>query len=107
MNIKGSLVHPSPFKIPSDESEIEKVIELNNYTNQCLKTIGKQLDKIKTHFDDYSTSNISASKPLYKPLINLPSTRKRLSLVTQGTIEDIEQLFTKLSTLLTKKELLS
>ena len=90
---KGAIVHASPFKLPSDECEIKKVIEQNNYTNQCLKTIGKQLDTLETTFEDYSTSHTSTSKPLDKPLINLPSTRIRLSLATQDntTVEAIEK----------------
>ena len=97
---KGSTINASSFKIPGDESEIKKVIEQNNYTNQCLKTIGKQLDKIETTFDDYSNSHTSTSKTLEKPLFNLPSDRNKLSLVTQDThaVDAIEQIFNKLIT---------
>ena len=30
---KGNIVHASPFKLPSDDSEVKKVIEQNNYSN--------------------------------------------------------------------------
>ena len=41
-----------PFKLTNDNIEIKKAIEQNNYTNQCLKTIGKQLDKIEVKIDN-------------------------------------------------------
>lgn len=38
----------SPFKISTDEEKpVRKVIEQNNYTNQCLDVLGKQLDRIE------------------------------------------------------------
>lgn len=36
----------SPFKLPKEDAGVKPVIEQNNFTNQCLHTIGKQLDKI-------------------------------------------------------------
>ena len=94
---QGSEVPASPFKLPGTDPEIKKVIEQNNYTNQCLKTIGKQLDKLETSLDDQSAKS---TKSLDQPLLNLPSHRsKRNSLVTtdQSTVKAIEQLFTKLT----------
>ena len=66
---QGSEVPASPFKLPGTDPEIKKVIEQNNYTNQCLKTIGTQLDKVETHLD---STNITSKQSLDQPLLNLP-----------------------------------
>ncbi|KAL0004657.1 hypothetical protein SO802_012218 [Lithocarpus litseifolius] len=52
---KNQNVTATPFRFPSGEEKIvKKVIEQNNYTNQCLNVIGKQLDTVedKTSSDD-------------------------------------------------------
>jgi hypothetical protein len=40
-------VKASPFKVITPDEEIRKVFEQNNFTNQYLHSIGKQLDKIE------------------------------------------------------------
>ena len=47
-NHRGTDVIASPFKCATtpEEKVVRKVIEQNNYTNQCLGVIGKQLDRI-------------------------------------------------------------
>ena len=43
----------SPFKFPtSDEKPIKKVIEQNDYTNQCLGVIGKQLERVEEQIEN-------------------------------------------------------
>ena len=45
---KNANVVASPFQVPNNEETIVKrVIAQNNYTNQCLHVIGKQLDTIE------------------------------------------------------------
>ena len=43
---QGFEVVATLFKRPSSEDkQVKKVMEQNNYTNQCLDVIGKQLDR--------------------------------------------------------------
>ena len=50
---RGSDIVASPFKHPTNEEKVvKKVIEQNNYTNQCLGVIGKQLDRIEDRIDN-------------------------------------------------------
>ena len=80
-NHRGSDIVASPFKHPTnDEKVVKKVIEQNNYTNQCLGVIGKQLDRIEDRIDNkviLQPGNLS--KPIQfqeKPLVKLPTTRQ-------------------------------
>lgn len=64
----------SPFKISTDEEKpVKKVIEQNNYANQCLDVIGKQLDRIENKADIQPSSLVQS---LEKPLIKLPVNRQ-------------------------------
>ena len=91
-------------------TEIHKVIEQNNYTNQCLKTIGKQLDKIETKIDSNPIENSpSTSKVILEnPIIKLPSNRNKLGLETtkkeNKNIKKIEEIFSRLETKNLKEE---
>ena len=50
---RGSDVVAFPFKVPSSEEKpVKKVIEQNNFTNQCLGVIGKQLDRIEDRIEN-------------------------------------------------------
>ena len=43
----------SPFKVATDRHQpVDKVIEQNNYTNQCIHVIGKQLDRIEDKIEN-------------------------------------------------------
>lgn len=57
--------------------EDKKIVEQNNYNNQYLVTIRKQLDKIENMLKNTIEN---PSKIQEKPLLNLPETRKGLSL---------------------------
>ena len=49
----GEDVIDTPFRFPSiEEKLVKKVIEHNNYTNQCLHVIGKQLDRIEERVEN-------------------------------------------------------
>ncbi|KAI8542882.1 hypothetical protein RHMOL_Rhmol08G0174500 [Rhododendron molle] len=102
---KGSSIAASPFKLPTERAECKQIVEQINYTNQCLKTIGQQLDKIETKLDDGSkstcsipsSSNPSSSKIIEKPLIHLLEKRPKLSINQNQTIQKIEEILTKLT----------
>ena len=43
----------SPFKVATDRHQpVDKVIEQNNYTNQAIHVIGKQLDRIEDKIEN-------------------------------------------------------
>ena len=72
---KKAEVIACPFKIPYGTNDTSKVIQQNNFTNQYLAVIGKQLDKIETSMENHGSDQRIQPK-LEKPLINLPSNRK-------------------------------
>jgi hypothetical protein len=49
---RTTTVKASPFKVSSESTDVKKVIEQNNYTNQYLNSIGNQLDKIEEKLDN-------------------------------------------------------
>ncbi|KAK9989318.1 hypothetical protein SO802_029557 [Lithocarpus litseifolius] len=72
-------VTATPFRFPSGEEKIvRKVIEQNNYTNQCLGVIGKQLDRVEEKIENKVILQPgSPSKPIIeKPLVKLPTARQ-------------------------------
>ena len=81
-NHRGTDVIASPFKSTTtpEEKIVKKVIEQNNYTNQCLGVIGKQLDRIEDRIDNKVILQPgNPNKPiqtLEKPLVKLPTTRQ-------------------------------
>ena len=83
----------SPFQLPTSEEVVfSKVIALNNYTNQCLHVIGKQLDRMEEKVENKVILQLgNPSKPspaLEKPLVKLPTTRQAsLKSKDQTTLE--------------------
>ena len=78
---KKADVVASPFQHPtSEEVVVSKVIAQNNYTNQCLHVIGKQLDRMEEKVEKkviLQPGNPSKPSPaLEKPLVKLPTTRQ-------------------------------
>ena len=78
---KKADVVASPFQHPtSEEVVVSKVIAQNNYTNQCLHVIGKQLDRMEEKVEKKVILQLgNPSKPspaLEKPLVKLPTTRQ-------------------------------
>ena len=71
---KNSEVIASPSKV-TIKGELRKVVEQNNYTNQCFNIIGSQLDttenKIDTKNQDHKYEN---------PLMKLPDNRQGFNL---------------------------
>ena len=78
---KKADVVASPFQqLTSEEVVVSKVIVQNNYTNQCLHVIGKQLDRMEEKVENkviLQLGNPSKTSPaLEKPLVKLPTTRQ-------------------------------
>ena len=49
---QGFEVVATPCRRPSSEDKlVKKVMEQNNYTNQCLNVIGTQLDRIEDRIE--------------------------------------------------------
>ena len=90
---KKADVVASPFPHPtSEEVVVSKVIAQNNYTNQCLHVIGKQLDRMEEKVEKkviLQPGNPSKPSPaLEKPLVKLPTTRQAsLKSKDQTTLE--------------------
>ena len=87
---KKADVVASPFQHPtSEEVVVSKVIAQNNYTNQCLHVIGKQLERMEENVENkvilQSRSPSKPSPTLEKPLVKLPTTRQA-SLKTKDQI---------------------
>ena len=83
INRKGTKIKASPFKIAEiiDANtpisiETKKIIEQNNFVNNSLHIIDQQLDRIEEKIEKPTSSKNE------KPLIDLPSQRKNLSLET-------------------------
>ena len=78
--IRRKEIIASPFKVVTDRHQpVDKVIEQNNYTNQAIHVIGKQLDRIEDKIENKVILQPgNSSKPiqvLEKPLVKLPTTR--------------------------------
>ena len=106
---KKTNVVSSPFQHPtSEEAIVGKVIAQNNYTNQCLHVIGKQLDRMEEKVENkviLQPGNPSKPSPaLEKPLVKLPTTRQaNLKSKDQTALEVYLQKMEKLM----KKELVT
>ena len=78
---KKADVVASPFQHRTNEEVVvNKIIAQNNYTNQCLHVIGKQLDRMEEKVEKKAIlqpRNLSKPSPaLEKPLVKLPTTRQ-------------------------------
>ena len=78
---QGFEVVATPFrKLSNEDKPVKKVIEQNNYTNQCLDVIGKQLDRIENRIEAKAIPQLgNLVKPipsLEKPLVKLLVTRQ-------------------------------
>ena len=72
------------------------MIEQNNYTNQCLYVIGKQLDKVEERVENkviLQPENQAKPNPtLEKPLVKLSTTRQtNLRSKDKTTLEVVTQ----------------
>ncbi|CAL9003020.1 unnamed protein product, partial [Prunus brigantina] len=87
----------TPFKIPDPADEPNKrLVEQNNYTNQSLVVMGKQLDKIETKIDKLLPS-APKLKPIDKPLVHFQDLQPKFGLKTSSTTKKIEEMLEQLS----------
>jgi hypothetical protein len=94
---RTTTVKASPFKVASENTDVKKVIEQANYTNQYLNSIGNQLDKIEEKLDNKPLSK-EKHKPLKseKPIIKFPDLKSGTSLKVNKEkpfVEKIEEMF--------------
>jgi hypothetical protein len=93
------MVKASPFKVASENSDVKKVMEQNNYTNQYLNSIGNQLDKIEEKLDNKPLKQ-EKLKPLKqeKPLIKIPELKlgTGLKVNKNKSVEKIEEMLKEL-----------
>jgi hypothetical protein len=78
---RTTTVKASPFKVSSENTDVKKVIEQANYTNQYLNSIGNQLDKIEEKLDNKPLPK-EKHKPFKqeKPIIKFPDLQSGTSL---------------------------
>ena len=93
-----------PYQVhTNEETLVKKVITQNNYTNQCLHVVGKQLDRIEEQVENkviLQPGNTSKSIQLEKPLVKLPTTRQvslksRDKTALEIVIQKLEELVKK------------
>jgi hypothetical protein len=84
-------VKASSFKFASENTDVKKIIEQNNYTNQYLNFIGNQLDKIEEKLNNKS---VKQENPLIKP----PELKigKSLKVNKNKYVEKIEEMLKEL-----------
>jgi hypothetical protein len=84
-------VKASPFKTLTSDDDTRKILEQNNFTNQCLHVIGKQLDKIEEKIE-------SKPQPKQKPLIT-PEIKLGNALMVNSSrpVQRIEQMLKDLA----------
>ncbi|CAL9029900.1 unnamed protein product, partial [Prunus brigantina] len=93
----------TPFKIPDPTDEPNKrLIEQNNYTNQSLVVVGRQLDKIETKIDKLLPSTPKL-KSVDKPLVQFQDLQPKFALKTSSTTKKIEEMLDQLSPLIGEK----
>ncbi|CAL9004304.1 unnamed protein product [Prunus brigantina] len=87
----------APFKIPDPTNELNKcLVEQNNYTNQSLVVVEKQLDKIETKIDKLLPTTPKL-KSVDKPLVQFQDLQPKFALKTSSTTKKIEEMLEQLS----------
>ncbi|CAL2276992.1 unnamed protein product [Prunus armeniaca] len=69
INHRNTPIPASPFKTYEKDDDSKRLIEQNNYTNQSLIDIGKQLDTIETKIDKISSPEIKSKPKVEKPVV--------------------------------------
>ncbi|KAI5327771.1 hypothetical protein L3X38_027167 [Prunus dulcis] len=94
-----ALVAATPFKTFESSDPNRKMIEQNNYTNQSLITIGKQIDTIETKVDMLSPP-VADSRPrpkIEKPIVQFQELRSSPILKVNSTMKKIEEMLEQLT----------
>ncbi|KAI5317880.1 hypothetical protein L3X38_037587 [Prunus dulcis] len=92
-------VAATPFKTFESSDPNRKMIEQNNYTNQSLITIGKQLDTIETKVDMLSPP-VADSRPIpkiEKPIVQFQELKSSPVLKVNSTMKKIEEMLEQLT----------
>ncbi|KAI5350918.1 hypothetical protein L3X38_003809 [Prunus dulcis] len=92
-------VPATPFKTFESNDPHRKLIEQNNYTNQSLITIGKQLDTIETKVDLLSPP-VADSRPrpkVEKPIVQFQELKTSPVLKVNSTMKKIEDMLAQLT----------
>ena len=83
-------VTATPYKIPKEYVGIKPVIGQNNFTNQSLHVIRKQLDKIECKINKLPQPKTITKEKL---LVNFPSaSSSKIALKTNSTSDKIDQM---------------
>jgi len=102
---RTTTVKASPFKVASENTDVKKVIEQANYTNQYLNSIGNQLDKIEEKIDNKPLLK-EKHKPLKseKPIITFPEIKSGTSLKVNKDKPFVEKIEDMLKDLVKTKQ---
>ncbi|CAL8118500.1 unnamed protein product [Prunus armeniaca] len=94
---RNTLIPASPFKIVENDDESKRIIEQNNYTNQSLIIIGKQLDTIETKIDKISSPEIKSKTKVEKPIVQFQDLQSSPKLKIKPTMKKIEEMLEQLT----------
>ncbi|CAL9012685.1 unnamed protein product [Prunus brigantina] len=100
---KGTPIPASPFKIFDSGDPNRKLIEQNNYANQSLIVIGKQLDTIETKIDKISSSETKSKTKVEKPIVQFQDLKSSPTLKIKPTMKKIEEMLEQLTPSKTEK----
>ncbi|KAI5348486.1 hypothetical protein L3X38_001373 [Prunus dulcis] len=92
-------VRATPFKTFESNDPHRKLIEQNNFTNQSLITIGKQLDTIETKFDLLSSpvADSRLKSKVEKPIVQFQDLKTSPVLKVNSTMKKIEDMLAQLT----------
>ncbi|CAL9002903.1 unnamed protein product [Prunus brigantina] len=94
---KGTPIPASPFKAFETGDSNRKLIEQNNYANQSLIVIGKQLDTIETKIDKISSPETKSKPKIEKPIVQFQDLKSSPTLKIKPTMKKIEEMLEQLT----------
>ncbi|CAL9001840.1 unnamed protein product, partial [Prunus brigantina] len=94
---KGTPFPASPFKVIDNGDPDRKLIEQNNYANQSLIVIGKQLDTIETKIDKISSPETKSKTKVEKPIVQFQDLKSSPTLKIKPTMKKIEEMLEQLT----------
>ncbi|CAL8993918.1 unnamed protein product, partial [Prunus brigantina] len=97
INHKGTPIPASPFKVFDSGDPNRKLIEQNNYANQSLIVIGKQLDIIETKIDKISSSETKSKTKVEKPIVQFQDLKSSPTVKIKPTMRKIEEMLEQLT----------
>ncbi|CAL8114375.1 unnamed protein product [Prunus armeniaca] len=97
INYKDMPIPASPFKTFETNDSNRRLIEQNNYTNQSLVVIGKQLDTIETKIDKLKPQESKSKPRIEKPIVQFHDLKTSPTLKIKPTIKKIEEMLEQLT----------